>query len=258
MCEEELVVLYRKDDCAYCKYETFSLGSKEAKKAHDNIRQVKQDGCQIINVESITKDEMELFLERINLEIEKYEAMNILDINMIISASDLFSFFMDDGFCLIDNLECATPEIKKLLKNPEELSELKKIKQVPYIVPYLRGRQILATDQKTGYMIPMVATGDFFSLDEAKNIFNLDSIETSRYGLHCLFALDPVSSNNLPLMKSAKNAKQSDASEEDKIKFEKQKQLMLDKYKAISELVQSYKNTKKQVLEIYFRNSKKM
>ena len=59
-------------------------------------------------------------------------------------------------------------------------------------------------------------------------------------------------------MKSAKNAKQSDASEEDKIKFEKQKQLMLDKYKAISELVQSYKNTKKQVLEIYFRNSKKM
>lgn len=261
MCEE-LVVLYRKDDYAYCKYETFSLGSKDAKKAHDNIRQIKQDGCQIINVESVTKDEMELFLERINLEIEKYEAMNILDINMIISASDLFNFFMDDGYCLIDNLECATPEIKKLLKDPEELSELKKIKQVPYIVPHLRKipgvQEVLATDQKTGYMIPMIATGDFFSLDEAKNIFNLDSIETSRNELDCLFALDPVSSNNLSLMKSAKNAKQSDASGEDKIKFEKQKQLMLDKYKAISELVQSYKNTKQQVLEIYFRNSKKM
>ncbi len=252
MCEEELVVLYGRDNYAYCKYQTFALGSEEAKQAHENIRQIQQDGCQIINVENMTEEEMNLFLERINSEIEGYETMNTSDVNMIIKSSDLYSVFNLDGSSFIDNLKCATPEIEKLLKNPEEISGLKKIKQVTYITAGIQ--EIIPT----GYMIPMIATGDFFSLDEAKNIFSLNSINTNRDGIHCQFALNPVSTNNLPLMKSAKNAKQSDASEEDKIKFEKEKQLMFDEYKANYELIQSYKNTKDQVLEIYFRNSKKM
>lgn len=252
MCEEELVVLYGKDDYAYCKYETFALGSDEAKKAHDNIRQIKQVGCQIINVENMTEEEMNLFLERINSEIRFYEAMNTIDINMIIKSNDLFSVFNLVGDCSIDNLECATPEIRKLYKNPDELNGLKKIKQVPYITSGVQ------ESIPTGYMIPMIAVGDFFSLEEAENIFGLNSINTSRDGIHCQFALNPVSRSNLLLMKSAKNAKKSDASEEDKEKFEKEKKLMFDEYKANFELIQSSKNTKDQVLEIYFKNSKKM
>lgn len=252
MCEEELVVLYRKDDYAYCKYETFALGSDEAKKAHNNIRQIKQDGCQIITVENMTEEEMNLFLKRIDSEIRFYEAKNTLGINMIIKSSDLFSVFNLDGDCFIDNLGCATPEIRNLLKNPDESNGLKTIKQVPYITA---GVQELIP---TGYMIPMIAVGDFFSLEEAENIFGLNSINTSRDGIPCQFALNPDSASNLLLMNSAKNAKKSDASEEDKEKFEKEKKLKFDEYKANYELIQSYKNTKDQVLEIYLKNSKKI
>lgn len=253
MCEEELVVLYEKDNYAYCKYETFALGSDEAKKAHYNIRKIKQEGCQIINVESITEEEMELFLEKIDSEIRFYEAMNTLDVNMVIKSSDLFSVFNLDGDCFIENLEsCAMPEIRKLLRNPDESNGLNKIKQVTYRTAGIQ--EIIPT----GYMIPMIAVGDFFSLEEAENIFGLNSINTSRDGIHCQFALNPVSTSNLLLMKSAKNAKKSDASEEDKEKFEKEKKLMFNEYKANYELIQSYKNTKDQVLEIYFKNSKKM
>lgn len=252
MCEEELVVLYGKDNYAYCKYETFALGSDEAKKAHDNIRQIKQEGCQIINVENMTEEEMNLFLERIDSEIRFYEAMNTYNINMIIKSSDLFSVFNLVGDCFIDNLECATSEIRKLLINPDDANGLEKIKQVPYIPASIQ------ETISTGYMIPMIAAGDFFSLEEAENIFGLNSINTSRDGIHCQFALNPVSTSNLPLMKSAKNAKKSDASEEDKEKFEKEKNLMFNEYKANYELIQSYKNTKDQILEIYFQNSKKM
>ena len=252
MCEEELVVLYEKDNYAYCKYEIFALGSYEAKKAHDNIRKIKQEGCQIINVESMTEEEMDLFLEDIDSDIRFYETMNTININMIIKSSDLFSVFDLVGDCFIDNLESATIEIRKLLKNPDESNGLEKIKQVPYIPTDIQ------EPVQPGYMIPMIAVGDFFSLEEAKNIFGLNHIETSRDGIHCQFALNPVSTSNLLLMKSAKNAKQSDASEEDKEKFKKEKALMFDKYKANYELVQSYKNTKDQVLGIYFKNSKKI
>lgn len=252
MCEEELVVLYGKDNYAYCKYETFALGSDEAKKAHDNIRQIKQEGCQIINVESMTEEEMNLFLERIDSEIRFYEAMNTLDINMIIKSSDLFSVFNLVGDCFIDNLECATTEIRKLLKNPDDLNELKKIREVPYVAVEPQ------EEWPKGYMIPMCAIGDFFSLEEAENIFGLNSIKTSRDGIHCQFALNPVSTSNLLLIKSAKNAKKPDASEEDKENFEKEKKLMFDEYKANYDLIQSYKNTKEQVLEIYFDNRKKL
>ena len=252
MCEDELVLLYEKDNYAYCKYETFALGSDEAKKAHDNIRQIKQEGCQIINVESMTEDEMNLFLEKIDSDIRFYEAMNTIDINMIIKSSDLFSVFDLVGDCFIENLESATTEIRKLLKKPDELNGLEKIKEAPYIPADIQ------EPVQPGYMIPMIAVGDFFSLEEAESIFGLNSIKTSRDGIHCQFALNPVSTSNLLLMRSAKNAKQSDASEEDKAKFEKEKKLMFDEYKANFELIQSYKNTKDQVLGIYFKNSKKM
>ena len=250
MREEELVVLYGKDNYAYCKYETFALGSDEAKKAHDNIRKIKQEGCQIINVESMTEEEMNLFLERIDSEIRFYEAMNTLDINMIIKSSDLFSVFNLVGDCFIDNLECATTEIRKLLKNPDDLNELKKIREVPYVAVEPQ------EEWPKGYMIPMRAIGDFFSLEEAENIFGLNSIKTSRDGIHCQFALNPVSTSNLLLIKSAENAKKPDAPEEDKENFEKEKKLMFDEYKANYDLIQSYKNTKEQVLEIYFDNRK--
>ena len=252
MCEEELVVLYNEDNDVYCKYQTFALGSEEAKKAHEDIKKIQQEGCQIINVENMTEEEMNLFLERIDSRIEKYSSFNNLDINMIIKSSDLESFFGPDGFCYIDNLKCATPEIEELLRNPEKVSELKRISEVPYITAGIQ--EIIPT----GYMIPMFAYGDFFSLDEAKNIFSLNSINTTRDGLHCQFAISPISGKNWLLMNAAKKAKQPEASDEDKMKFEKEKRLMFDEYKANYDLIQSYKGTKEQVLEIYFKNSKKM
>ena len=64
---------------------------------------------------------MNLFLERIDSEIRFYEAMNTLDVNMIIESSDLFSVFNLVGDCFIKNLECcAMPEIRKILRNPDE------------------------------------------------------------------------------------------------------------------------------------------
>lgn len=244
MCEEVLIVLYNKDKDVYCKYQTFALGSEEAKQAHKNIQKIQLEGYQIINIENMTEEEMNLFLTRIDLEIQKYEAMYTLDVNMIIKSRDLDSFFGPDGFCFIENLKCATPEIKELVNNPEKISELQKIKEVPYLTDDIQERV------STGYMIPMLACGDFFSLDEAKDIVSLNPIDTSRDGLHCQFGLNLFSGNNLLLKNAAKKAKQPDASDEDKIKFEKEKQLMFDEYKANYELIKSYKYTKEQVLEI--------
>ena len=237
MCEDELVVLYAKDNCAYCKYEQFALGSEAAKKAHDNIRQIKQDGYQIIDVESMKEEEMNSFLERINFEIEEHESTHVFSINMLIKESDLFSVFNSNGDCFIDNIGCLeTSEIIKLLKNPDDINGLEKIKQVPYIPA---GFKEIASP---GYMIPMLAIGDFFSLEEAKNIFSLNSINTSRDGIHCQFALNPDSEDNLLFIKSSFNAKKEDASEEDKEKFEKEKKLLFDEYKANYEAIQTLKN----------------
>lgn len=251
MCDGELVVLYNEDNDVYCKYKTFALGSEEAKKAHEDIRKIQQEGCKIINVENMTEEEMNLFLKRIDLRIKKDSELNNLDVNMIIKSIDLESFFGPDGFCFIDNLKCATSEIEELLKNPEKVSELKVIKEVPYMAADIR------KEVSTGYMIPMLASGDFFSLDEAKNICGLNPISTTRDALHCQFALDSNSKKNLLLINAFRKAKRSDASDEDKMKFKKEEQLMFDEYKANYELIQSYKNTREQVLEIYFRNNKK-
>ena len=46
-------------------------------------------------------------------------------------------------------------------------------------------------------MIPMIAVGDFFSLEETENIFGLNFINTSRDEIHCQFALNLVSTSNL-------------------------------------------------------------
>lgn len=253
MCEEELVVLYNEDKDVYCKHQTFAFGSEEAKKAHESIQKIRQVGCQIIDVENMTEEEMNIFLEKIDAKIQKYEVMNTLDVNMIIHSRDLDSFFGPDGFCYIENLKCATPEIKELVNNPEKIGELQKIKEVPYIADYIPDSWGI-----TGYMIPMIAYGDFFSLDEAKNIVSLNPIDTSRDGLHCQFGLNPIYTQNLSFMADAEWANRSNASDEDKKTFELKKQYMFEEYKLNYESIKSYKDTKEQVLEIYFRNSKKM
>ena len=252
MSDGELVVLFNEDNDVYCKYYYFALGSEEAKEAHENIQKIKQEGCRIINVENMNEEEIDLFLERINKRIEEYSTLNTIYINMIIKANDLEQFFGPDGFCFVDDLKCSTTDIIKLVNNPDKPMQLKDIREVPYV--YVEPQE----EWPRGYMIPMVASGNFFSLDEAKDIFSLNSINTTRIGLDCQFALNTNSIKNSMFMKSARRATQTDASDEDIERFEKKKQLLFEEYKANYDLIQSYKDTKEEVLEIYSRNNRRM
>ena len=252
MCENELVEIYNINNNIYCKYQTFALGSEEAKKAHKEIKKLQDNGCNIINIEDLSEEEINLLMDKIDAVVDYYATMNYLDVNMIIKSSDLYSVFNVDGSCNIHNLDSATPEIIELLKNPEKVNEFKNIREVPYSSANIK------EGVQTGYMIPMFAYGDFFSLDEVRNICNVTPIDTQRNGIDFQCCINPTSLNNWLVVNAYKKAKQSDSSEEDKMKFEKEKQSMFDSYKSTYELIQSIKNKKKQIVEIVNRNRKKL
>ena len=257
MYDEELVVLYSEDNTVYCERQAFALGSSEATLAHCRINRLRKLNFQIIEVRNISEEKIHSLLKRIDLKIEKYKGP--LYVNMTINSCDLENVFWDDGLCVIAGALGATEEveeeIEELFKNPENIDKLKRIKKVPY------SNTNDATDTvSTGYMIPIIVYANFFSPEEAKDIFSLKSISNYRNGMtevHCQFALDHTSEKNLPLVKAAKKAESSDASEEDITAFEKIKESMYSEYINNYMAMQSYVRIKEQLSAAFSKGRKK-
>ena len=245
MCESEFVVLYSDKKDIYCKTEYFEYNSEKARKAHEEIRKLKKEGCKIIDIEKLSENEVRTLISKMDKEIDFYSYKYSVNINVIIKSDDIYSVFNADGSCNIKGLESSTKEISTLLQNPNNISKLKKIKAINNI-----------TDEKDkvtdGYMIPMIAYGDTFSLEEAANIFDLKSIRVELGGIDLCVALDMNDISNFLIRNKFQRASQSKSSSaiED---FKKEKESSYKLYESNFSLIQLIKNKKEKTIEVLRR-----
>lgn len=78
MCESEFVILCKLDNNVYCQERTFALGSVEAKTAHAIISKERENGNNIIDINELSKEEIDEVLAKIKNRIEKTKANLIL------------------------------------------------------------------------------------------------------------------------------------------------------------------------------------
>ena len=239
MVESELVVFFNIGNTYYCKPELFAYGSVEAKNAHDTMKRYLASKKNVVNISTLPDDEIDYLLRKIDSEISFCSVQSCIDLRMIVKKDDIYSLFNADGSCILDNLDCGTKEIIDLLKG--NIKGVNEIKEVPYITSGY-------DEVMTGYMIPVFAYGGFFTDDEAYQIFSVNSIEHVVDGFNLQFALDPESINNLEIIEAYNKKKNHDL--QNIIRFEVERDSMLENYRKNSKLIEELKRKKEDIIKL--------
>ena len=246
MNESELTEVFRRNNKIYCVRKSYRALSIEAQEAHEKVKELIKQNYTLINIETMSLQEMKSFLEEINSDIASAELLVGFNVSVLVKESDLYAMFNADGSTNVHNLKVGTNEIFDLLKDPSCVDNLHTIKRAMYI-PRTEGDK-----EEEGYIIPMTSYGDFFEICEASSLCRISSFEKTADGFACQYMLDPEKERSLYASYEAARAKE--ATEEDKKSYQAKAEGLYAAYCNIFHLIEELKKQKQIFTKIAEKN----